>query len=40
VIVPAFDVEAEGEDATAEEDYNTINNWKEETELTPITIRL
>jgi peptidoglycan/xylan/chitin deacetylase (PgdA/CDA1 family) len=29
------DVEAEGEDATDEEDYNTINNWKEETELTP-----
>ena len=29
------DVEAEGEDATAEKDYNTINNWKEETELTP-----
>jgi hypothetical protein len=29
------DVEAEGEDATIEEDYNTINNWKEKTELTP-----
>jgi hypothetical protein len=29
------DVEAEGEYATAEKDYNTINNWKEETELTP-----
>ena len=28
------DVEAEGEDATIEENYNTINNWKEETELT------
>jgi peptidoglycan/xylan/chitin deacetylase (PgdA/CDA1 family) len=29
------DVEAEGEDVTAEKDYNTINNWKEETELIP-----
>jgi hypothetical protein len=29
------DVEAEGEGATIEEKYNTINNWKEETELTP-----
>jgi peptidoglycan/xylan/chitin deacetylase (PgdA/CDA1 family) len=29
------DVEAEGEDATIEENYNTINNWKEKTELTP-----
>jgi peptidoglycan/xylan/chitin deacetylase (PgdA/CDA1 family) len=29
------DVQAEGEDATIEENYNTINNWNEETELTP-----
>ena len=29
------DVEAEGEDATIEENYNTINNWNEETGLTP-----
>ena len=29
------DVEPEGEDATAQEDHNTINNWKEKTELTP-----
>jgi peptidoglycan/xylan/chitin deacetylase (PgdA/CDA1 family) len=29
------DVEAEGEDATIEENYNTINNWNEETGPTP-----